>query len=139
MKHVNQQEGLRPHGLTPGDLFALVAGTSTGGLIALMLGRFGMSVDDCITQYWTFSREIFGHYSKRGKFSWGLLKERYDGTRLRNSVRKLAARKDTCDNESVLMQGPRHENAIPWYSDVPPPFQSEVRTNDGQYCSSCGI
>ena len=139
MKHVNQQEGLRSDSLTPRDLFALVAGTSTGGLIALMLGRFGMSVDDCITQYWTFSKEIFGHYSKTGKFSWGLLKERYDGTRLRNSVRKLAARKDTCDNESILMQGPRHENGIPWYSHLPPSFQSEVRANDVQYCSSCGI
>ena len=114
MIHVNQQDGLPSEGLFPNHLFALVAGTSTGGLIALMLGRFGMSVDDCITQYWNFSEEIFGRYSRRGKCSWGLLKERYDGRRLRNSVRKLAARMDTCDNESILMQGSIHDNGIPW-------------------------
>jgi hypothetical protein len=127
MKHVNQQHGLPQGGLTPKDLFSLVAGTSTGGLIALMLGRFGMSVDDCITQYWTFSKEIFGHYSRMGKLSGGLLKDRYDGRRLRKSVRKLAAHRDTCDNESVLMQGPAHPNGIPWYSDPPPPNSSDVQ------------
>ena len=121
MKHVNQQHGLPQGGLIPSDLFSLVAGTSTGGLIALMLGRFGMSVDDCITQYWTVSKEIFGHYSRMGKLSRGLLKDRYDGRRLRESVRRLAARRDTCDNESVLMQGPAHPNGIPWYCDLPPP------------------
>lgn len=115
MENVNEQDGLQPEGLTPKDLFLLVAGTSTGGLIALMLGRFGMSVDDCIAQYFAFSEDIFGHYSKRGMWSRGLWKERYDGSRLRNSVRKLAARKDTCDNQSVLMQDPGHKNGIPWY------------------------
>jgi patatin-like phospholipase/acyl hydrolase len=126
MKRVNEQDGLQPEGLTPKDLFSLVAGASTGGLIALMLGRFGMSVDDCIAQYSEFSAEIFGHYSKRGKWSRGLLKERYDGSRLRNSVRKLAARKDTCDNQSVFMQGPEHKNGIPWYSDLPSACSPQV-------------
>ena|SRR2546423_4552067 len=139
MKHVNEQMGLPQDGLTPRDLFSLVAGTSTGGLIALMLGRFGMSVDDCITQYWTFSKEIFGHYSSMGKLSGGLLKDRYDGRRLRNSVRKLAARKDTCDNQSVLMQGPAHRNGIPWYSDLPPPSTPEILANMTQYRLGRGI
>jgi hypothetical protein len=115
MKHVNQQHGLPKGGLAPRDIFSLVAGTSTGGLIALMLGRFGMSIDDCIHQYWTLSKEIFGHCSTIGKLSRGLLKDRYDGRRLRESVRNLAARKDTCDNKSVLMKHPPHPNGIPWY------------------------
>lgn len=127
MKYVNEHEGLQLGELTPKDIFSLVAGTSTGGLIALMLGRFGMSVDDCIAQYFKFSEEIFGHYSKRGKWSLGLLKDRYDGGRLRNSVRKLAGRKDTCDNQSVLMQGPEHENGIPWYGHLPLVFTSRGR------------
>src|SRR5256885_11707467 len=37
MKHVNEQMGLPQDGLTPRDLFSLVAGTSTGGLIALIV------------------------------------------------------------------------------------------------------
>ena len=136
MKYVNEQEDLQPGGLTPRDIFSLVAGTSTGGLSALMLGRFGMSVDDCIAQYPKFSEEIFGHYSKRGRWSLGILKDRYDGNRLRNSVRQLAARKDTCDNESVLMQGPGHENGIPWYGDLPLAFSSRLRANILQYSVS---
>jgi patatin-like phospholipase/acyl hydrolase len=139
MKYVNDQEGLSPEGLTPKDLFSLVAGTSTGGLIALMLGRFGMPVDDCIAQYFTFSEEIFGHYSKRGKWSRGLLKDRYDGNRLKNSVRKLAGRKDTCDNQSVLMQDQQHENGIPWYSDLPSACLSCVWANIIQYSSSSRV
>ena len=37
--------------LHPYHVFQLVAGTVTGGLIALMLGKMGMTVDDCIMQY----------------------------------------------------------------------------------------
>jgi hypothetical protein len=139
MKHVNEQEGLPPEGLTPKDIFSLVAGTSTGGLIAIMLGRFGMSVDDCIVQYWTFSKEIFGHYSILGKWSWGILKERYDGGRLRNSVRQLAARKDICDNQSVMMQGPGHKNGIPWYSDLPSACSSLFQANTLQHSAGSRI
>jgi len=136
IEYVNEQDGLQPGGLAPKDIFCLVAGTSTGGLIALMLGRFGMSVDDCIAQYFAFAEEIFGSYSKRGKWSRGLLKERYDGRRLRNCVRKLAARKDTCDDQSVLMQGPGHENGIPWYGDLPLVFSSRACANIIQYSTS---
>lgn len=32
----------------PCDFFNMIGGTSTGGLIAIMLGRMKMSVDDCI-------------------------------------------------------------------------------------------
>jgi len=39
--------------------FDMIGGTSTGGLIALMLGRLRMPVEKCITAYQTFSRKIF--------------------------------------------------------------------------------
>ncbi|KAH8930564.1 hypothetical protein BT69DRAFT_1184446, partial [Atractiella rhizophila] len=32
----------------PCDVFDLICGTSTGGWIALMLGRLGMTVQECI-------------------------------------------------------------------------------------------
>ncbi|KAF7539794.1 hypothetical protein G7054_g1901 [Neopestalotiopsis clavispora] len=35
----------------PCDMFDLIGGTSTGGIIAIMLGRLGMSVDECIRAY----------------------------------------------------------------------------------------
>ncbi|EMT74141.1 Calcium-independent phospholipase A2-gamma [Fusarium odoratissimum] len=35
----------------PADIFDLIGGTSTGGLIAIMLGRLQMDVDECISAY----------------------------------------------------------------------------------------
>ena len=37
----------------------MIAGTSTGGLIAIILGRLRMSVDECIETYKTLSQRIF--------------------------------------------------------------------------------
>lgn len=45
--------------LEPWQEFDMIAGTSTGGLIALMLGRLRMSVKDCIKAYKEMSKEIF--------------------------------------------------------------------------------
>lgn len=44
----------------PCDYFDLMAGTSTGGLIAIMLARLRMSVPDCITAYHKLATQIFG-------------------------------------------------------------------------------
>ncbi|KAI8625531.1 FabD/lysophospholipase-like protein [Xylariaceae sp. FL1651] len=57
----------------PCNYFDFVIGTSTGGLIAIMLGRLRMSVDQCIEQYWKLANKIFvphkrrfiQHYSRR--------------------------------------------------------------------------
>jgi len=46
--------------LLPCEVFDLICGTSTGGLIALMLGRLRMSVEDTIKSYLHFSDTVFG-------------------------------------------------------------------------------
>ncbi|KAN0076234.1 Acyl transferase/acyl hydrolase/lysophospholipase [Elaphomyces granulatus] len=43
----------------PCNYFDLILGTSTGGLIAIMLGRLRMNVEDCLKQYWILSNSIF--------------------------------------------------------------------------------
>lgn len=58
--------------LHPYDVFQLVAGTSTGGLIALMLGKMGMTVSQCITQYKELSKIIFGKKHVRARITRGL-------------------------------------------------------------------
>lgn len=45
--------------LKPCDVFDLIAGTSTGGIIAVMLGRLHMTVDECIEAYEHLGKEIF--------------------------------------------------------------------------------
>ncbi|RFU29627.1 hypothetical protein B7463_g6711, partial [Scytalidium lignicola] len=49
----------REHPPKPCDIFDFIAGTSTGGLIAIMLGRLKMDVDSCIDAYVSLSREVF--------------------------------------------------------------------------------
>jgi patatin-like phospholipase/acyl hydrolase len=45
--------------LLPCDYFDLIAGTSTGGLIAIMLGVLHMDVDTCIAEYIKLGPRIF--------------------------------------------------------------------------------
>jgi patatin-like phospholipase/acyl hydrolase len=65
--------------LEPRDIFDLVAGISTGGLIAIMLGKMGMNIRECIYAYQKLSGEIFSKKSICGRFTGGALKPRYDG------------------------------------------------------------
>ncbi|CAE6449103.1 unnamed protein product [Rhizoctonia solani] len=60
----------------PCDYFDVIGGTSTGGLIAIMLGRLRMSVSDAIKCYVELSDEIFSkkkHSWQEGKFKASLL------------------------------------------------------------------
>ncbi|KAF4964394.1 hypothetical protein FSARC_7659 [Fusarium sarcochroum] len=43
----------------PCDYFDIIGGTSTGGLIAIMLGRLRMSIADCIKKYEELSDDVF--------------------------------------------------------------------------------
>ncbi|KAJ6553081.1 acyl transferase/acyl hydrolase/lysophospholipase, partial [Mycena capillaripes] len=44
----------------PYEYFDMIAGTSTGGLIAIMLGRLQMTIEECVKEYETLSKEVFG-------------------------------------------------------------------------------
>ncbi|KAJ5662450.1 tetratricopeptide repeat domain protein [Penicillium maclennaniae] len=43
----------------PCDYFDMIGGTSTGGLIAIMLGRLQMTVNECIDAYTSLSNKVF--------------------------------------------------------------------------------
>jgi len=45
----------------PCHYFDYIAGTSTGGLSAIMLGRLRMSISDALSQYQKFGTRVFGH------------------------------------------------------------------------------
>lgn len=80
----NEHRTVQPH-----HIFDLVAGTSTGGLIAIMLGKLGMTVEECINAYRTLSASIFGKKHFRGRLTGGLAPSKYSGTRLRRHVQDL--------------------------------------------------
>jgi patatin-like phospholipase/acyl hydrolase len=56
MNQLGRQRGAK---LEPWQGFDMIAGTSTGGLIAIMLGRLRMSVSECIEAYTNLPRSIF--------------------------------------------------------------------------------
>jgi len=80
----NPDKDVEPH-----EIFNLVAGTSTGGLIAVMLGKLGMTVVDCIKAYHDISKDIFGKKHIRGAVTGGLTTSKYSGSGLRDCVRNL--------------------------------------------------
>ena len=73
----------------PQDVFDFVAGTSTGGLIAIMLGKLRMNPQQCIQAYKSLSKEIFGKKHTVGRITHGLAKTRYSGSRLESCIRRL--------------------------------------------------
>ena len=97
--------------LHPHDVFQLVAGTSTGGLIALMLGKIGLTVEECIIKYEELSKVVFGKKHLRGRISFGLANARYSGKGLRNCVRDLLRERQL--DEDLLM---KHDaDKMAWY------------------------
>ncbi|MCJ1475374.1 hypothetical protein MMC13_004036 [Lambiella insularis] len=75
--------------VNPHQIFDFVAGTSTGGLIAIMLGKLGMTVEECIGKYQELSKAIFGKGHLRGKLTRGLAPTKYSGKRLRRCIEQL--------------------------------------------------
>ncbi|KAF4485004.1 Calcium-independent phospholipase A2-gamma [Colletotrichum fructicola Nara gc5] len=64
--HILNKIMIRAHGedydaknIKPCDVFDMICGTSTGGLIAIMLGRMKMKVSDCIKEYENFMDKVF--------------------------------------------------------------------------------
>ncbi|KAI1092459.1 acyl transferase/acyl hydrolase/lysophospholipase [Rostrohypoxylon terebratum] len=75
MERVRDAQNL-DHVPKPCDIFDLIGGTSTGGIIAIMLGRLGMSVDECIRVYdrvaeaaFAPKRRLGNPLSSKGAFS----------------------------------------------------------------------
>ncbi|KAJ1337373.1 cGAMP-activated phospholipase [Microdochium nivale] len=85
----------------PCDYFDMIGGTSTGGLIAVMLGRLHMSVDDCIAAYISLSNDVFQKKSRRMKIN-GKLQGRFDSTALERAIKQIL--KDSKHDENVLLK-----------------------------------
>lgn len=86
-----------PHGNLPNSslfypchYFTYAAGTSTGGLISIMLSRLRMSVDECIEEYKSLGQRVFGH--PRPLSLKGLIWHKYNHKVLEEVVRSVTAR-----------------------------------------------
>ena len=72
----------------PCDYFDMIGGTSTGGLIAIMLGRLQMTVDECIVAYTSLSDKVFEKRSHRVNIK-GKLQGRFDAAELERAVKQI--------------------------------------------------
>ncbi|KAF1988581.1 FabD/lysophospholipase-like protein [Aulographum hederae CBS 113979] len=71
----------------PCDVFDLICGTSTGGIIALMFGRLRMSVQEAKDQYFEISEKVFG----RPKRNFGKGRDQFSATELELILKKTVA------------------------------------------------
>ncbi|KAK0640003.1 Patatin group M-2 [Lasiodiplodia hormozganensis] len=75
----------------PCDCFDMIGGTSTGGLIALLLGRLRLTVDECISVYSELSPKIFTHLHHRVNLANGKTQGRFDHQALEDGVKSTLA------------------------------------------------
>ncbi|KAE8354187.1 phospholipase [Aspergillus coremiiformis] len=73
----------------PCEVFDLIGGTSTGGLIAIMLGRLEMSVDECIDTYIKLMSSIFKKKRRWPVNLWGNIRSRFDATKLESAIKDV--------------------------------------------------
>lgn len=78
----------------PCHYFDYMAGTSTGGLISIMLGRLRMNIDACIHDYEYFGGKVFGHsrwFHIRSPLFWP--RDKYNHKKLEKAVREVVERR----------------------------------------------
>ncbi|CAG8045177.1 unnamed protein product [Penicillium nalgiovense] len=79
--------------LKPCDVFDLIAGTSTGGLIAIMLGRLEMDVDACILAYTELMESVFSEKINNVPVDWsGNIVSQYDSKKLKKAIENVITR-----------------------------------------------
>jgi len=74
----------------PRQCFDLICGTSTGGLLAVLLGRLGKTLDECETLFRTFGLKIFSGGSAQKAARYALTGSRHIGERLADMIRSQA-------------------------------------------------
>ncbi|EXJ75745.1 uncharacterized protein A1O5_00252 [Cladophialophora psammophila CBS 110553] len=92
LNHERQKSGALP--LKPCELFDLIGGTSTGGLIAIMLGRLEMDVDECIEAYNRLIKTVFEKKAHWALFNWrGNIQAQFDNAKLKGAIEEIITRK----------------------------------------------
>ncbi|MCJ1356604.1 MAG: hypothetical protein MMC33_006599 [Icmadophila ericetorum] len=120
MKHINEEEQRLgpdkpqiwyseklPQPQAPFEVcyyFDYVFGTSTGGLIAIMLGRLRMSVDDALKAYENLAGKVFAH--RRPLSFYGVVRSMYDHRELVDAVNEVVRMKRSTILERPASRGP---------------------------------
>lgn len=91
----------------PCDYFDLICGTSTGGLMAIMLGRLRMDTQVCKRAYCDMSREIFDRSFWRYTFTWWDAfwgNPWYDGKKLEKAIKAVVSQELSVQEQRNLQE-----------------------------------
>ncbi|KAJ7819764.1 hypothetical protein B0H14DRAFT_1352067 [Mycena olivaceomarginata] len=88
-----------PH---PCDYFDLIGGTSTGGLIALMLGRLRMSVEDAVKAYGQLAKEVFSDVKPLGSDG------RFKASKLEKAIKEIVRAKSALQDPEERLEDTRN-------------------------------
>ncbi|EXJ92891.1 hypothetical protein A1O3_01445 [Capronia epimyces CBS 606.96] len=109
MSQLNRQReenGAAP--LKPCQLFDLIGGTSTGGLIAIMLGRLEMDVDECINAYNRLIKAVFKEKAHRIPFRFsGRIQSQFDSAKLKAAIEEVITSRGYSPTEPFNDRKPR--------------------------------
>ncbi|CAO2648169.1 Nn.00g090910.m01.CDS01 [Neocucurbitaria sp. VM-36] len=95
----------------PCEVFDMIGGTSTGGLIAIMLGRLKMTIDECIEKYQQFMTTVFKS-SWKGKTGDLLANGTYyDASLLEKVVKDIIREKLGNEDVKMLDESEKAKNA----------------------------
>ncbi|KAH0551782.1 hypothetical protein GP486_007001 [Trichoglossum hirsutum] len=120
LNHERQRKNLPP--VKPCEVFDLMGGTSTGGhvLIAIMLGRLEMDVDECVSAYSRLMESIFEEKSSWLPFSWtGQTKAQFDSTRLKSAIEDVLTRHGASTTDLLNNGNPCGCRVLPDELDIP--------------------
>lgn len=87
LERVGQEQGFT-EAPKPCDFFDMIGGTSTGGLIAIMLGRMKMSVEECIEAYIKLADKVFRPTHTMPLSFKGRVREKFDSKALEQAVKQ---------------------------------------------------
>ncbi|KAH7111139.1 phospholipase, patatin family protein [Dendryphion nanum] len=99
LNNERENDGLPP--VKPCEIFDLIGGTSTGGLIAIMLGRLQMNVDECILEYKNIMKAVFERRASQlpiGLMN-GLANTRFDSKMLEGAIKEVITRYNASERD----------------------------------------
>ncbi|CAE6483275.1 unnamed protein product [Rhizoctonia solani] len=97
MKRLQTQLGL-PETPKPCEVFDMIAGTGTGGIAAILLGRLGLQVEDAIEVYQQIVRDAFSERKLTGEGA-------FKTTNLENAITRVVERYTGRKDTSMLNSG----------------------------------
>ncbi|KKK13486.1 hypothetical protein P175DRAFT_0464503 [Aspergillus ochraceoroseus IBT 24754] len=88
----------------PCEFFDMIGGTGSGGLLAIMLGRLKMDIDQCIVAYTRLCKHVFGHKKRLSLTTMGNIrgKPKYEGKKVESALKSILRELGHEDRDMLL-------------------------------------